>query len=114
MTTIADALAPSELAELEQAFRLELAELETPTVSIDDECEALMGFVTSEYLWYSAWLFGVIVDDDVTNLGCLWQPDGVIAFGYYVPDDYDTTFQVVTIDQPPTEAEAWDAKPVSQ
>ena len=56
---------------------------------------------SAERVWEEIELFCIIVDNDVTNLGCLWQPKGRIANGYYVPDEHDTTYRTITIDTPP-------------
>ncbi len=70
------------------------------------------GLVTGEHIWKELWLFGLIEDDAVTDLGCLWQPDGHIENGYYLPDDHDTEYQCIDIDHPPSEG-AWDARPIN-
>ena len=67
--------------------------------------------VTGEHVWHELWLFGLIEDDAVTDLGCLWQPEGHIENGYYFPDDLDTEYPIIDIDNPPMQG-AWDAIPV--
>lgn len=90
--TIADSLSPSEIASLEQAFRLEIAEHQAqdlrPEFGMHREIETLMGFVTGEYLWYSAWLYGIVVDDDLS---------------YYVPSDHLVEVTYIDLDSPPLE-----------
>lgn len=89
LCTIADSLSPLEIAELEQAFRLEIAEMAHDgyaVMTLTDEIETLMGFVTGEYLWYSAWLFGIVVDDDLS---------------YYVPSDHLVEVVLTGLDNPP-------------
>ena len=70
----------------------------------------------AERIWIQVWLFGIVVDDDtnVQSLGSYWNPNGELAIkpAYYVPDDFDTEVPIITIDQPPTVAVAWDARPL--
>ena len=113
MTTIADSLAPEVLEMITDEFLMELDDYVATTFGgwdCDDTLSEWLGYRTGASLWDAMWRFGIIVDDDITNLGCLWQPNGVIANGYYVPDDDDTSVPLVTIDQPPSVAVAWDAK----
>lgn len=116
-TKIADLLQPAELAELEQAFRLETAHFTSGASdwNDDDWIESHMGLVTASHLWDAMWRFGIVLDDDcakVRNLGDYWRPDGSLETGYYVPCDYDTKVSVISIDHPPTEDAAWDARPL--
>ena len=84
---IADMLSQAQLDELEQAFRLEARSADTTTEwSMEAEIDAMMGAVTSEYLWHTAWLFGIVVDNDLE---------------WYIPDDYDTEIPLVSLDTPP-------------
>jgi len=106
MTTIADMLNPAELEDVNDAFGIYE---DDPRDYIED----VMGYRDGTSLWYAAWLFGIIVDDDVDSLGCLWQPDGTIASGYYIPDDFDTEVDLITIDNPNRDCVAWDAKPLA-
>ena len=113
MNTIADSLAPEVLEMLGSQFLEELDEWDAVNVvdwygsDIEDVC----GYRTGASLWHSLWLFGIVLEDNVfSSLGNCWQPDGVVANGYYIPDDFDTSIPLVSIDQPPMVAVAWDAK----
>ena len=70
----------------------------------DDEymIDQTVGLVTGRHIWDALWRFGLIEDEAVTRLGCLWQPDGHIENDYYIPDDHDTIEDCVTIDTPNT------------
>jgi hypothetical protein len=118
MSTIADALSPATLDEIEQAFRLEVQRhISEADMDFEDEIESLMGFVTSSHLWDAMWRFGIILDDDaakVSSLGNYWRDeDGRLDTRYYVPDDFDTQIPLVSVDCPPTVDVAWDAKPLN-
>ncbi len=93
MTSIADSLAPEVLEQLGTAFRQSLDEVEAIVTSgyndIEDTVEQWLGFTTGEYLWDTLWRFGIIVDDDLS---------------WYVPDDFDTTIPLVSLDTPPKAA----------
>jgi len=71
----------------------------------------------AERIWIELWRYGVIIDDDqnLASLGSYWNPEGSLRVKptYYVPDDWDTEIPTVSVDQPPREAVAWDAKPVN-
>jgi len=59
----------------------------------------------AEATWIDVWLFGIVVDDDKhVSLGSYWNPNGDLAVkpSYYVPDDFDTNGQLVTVDTPHT------------
>ena len=104
--TIADSLSPEILAELAQSYGLDIDALDyCDGAFIEDEyLEALMGFVTGEHLWDTAWRFGIVLDDDaarVSSLGNYWRPEGTIETGYYVPNDYDTEISLISLDNPP-------------
>jgi hypothetical protein len=103
VTTVQDSLSPEILAELAQSFGLELqaSDYITDGDLIYDEIERMVGLTSGEYLWDAMWRFGIVVDDDVArqrSCGDLWRPDGHIASGYYVPDDYDTEVSLITLD----------------
>lgn len=106
MASIADSLAPEVLEQLGQAFRLELEDLEAVASgyrNLEDHIEDMMGFVTSSHLWDAMWRFGIVLDDDaakVYNLGNYWRPDGSLEQGYYVPSDFDTTYQLIELSGP--------------
>lgn len=75
------------------------------------QTESVCGLTTGQHLWYKAWLFGIIVDDEVQNLGSYWQPEGRVANGYYFPEPDDVELEV-TCFNPPTVDTAWDARPI--
>lgn len=81
------------------------------SIATPQQTESVCGFTTGEHLWRDAWLFGIIVDDDVQQLGGYWKPEGTIANGYYFPDPEDVTIEV-TVFNPPTVNVAHDARPV--
>lgn len=90
MSTIADSLAPEVLEQLSSAWLLDLDLIEVDAFTVpfitDEWLESNLGMVTSDHLWHTAWLFGIVVDDDLN---------------WYVPDDYDTSVPLVSIDSPP-------------
>ncbi len=71
-----------------------------------------VGYTTGEHLWYEAWLYGIIVDDVVSQLGSSWQPNGCIENGYYFPEAEDAEYPIISIDSPPVVDTAWDAAPI--
>ena len=93
MATIADSLSPEVIAQLNVGWLadLDLIEVETHVTEFlsEEQAEREMGMVTGNHLWHTAWLFGIIVDDDLN---------------YYVPDDYDTNVPLVSLDTPPLAA----------
>ena len=68
----------------------------------------------AERIWEMLWLYGIIIDDDLKTerLAGYWNPEGslISRADYYVPDDEDTEYPIISLDQPPMEAVAWDAK----
>jgi hypothetical protein len=90
MSSIADSLAPEVLEQLGSAFRLELEDMMAQvrsfgTVDIDDWIEDHLGMVTSEHLWHSMWLFGIVLDEDG---------------GYYVPSDHLVEMELIELSGP--------------
>ena len=75
MTTIADCLAPEVLEQLGVSFREGLDEFIAPTRGWDcsEYIEQTVGLTTGEHLWHTLWLFGIVVDDDLS---------------YYIPSDH--------------------------
>ncbi len=82
--TLGDFIGPETLAELG------LSETAEPVLSDrgnDREIEHMMGTDMSQYqCWKQLWLYGIVVDDDMN---------------YYIPDDYDTTVSLISLDNPP-------------
>jgi len=113
-STIADSLGPEFLQELLDNNLLpspdEVGMMDINDDIIDEFIHQAVGLVTAEHLWDALWRFGIILDDDaakVINLGSFWRPEGTLDTRYYVPDDDDTE---ISIDHPPSEDVAWDAK----
>lgn len=112
-TQIADFIGPETQAELVAAFGSSILLPQPDEVGVED-IESVNGLVTGQHVWYKLWLFGIVVDNDVTlqrSCGDLWRPDGKIANGYYVPDDEDSELSLIDIDHPPTVDVAWDSRP---
>jgi len=113
---ISDYVGPETLQQLYELFDYDIEDVEDmihcDSLIGDEWLEHTFGMYQNEALWDRLWRFGIIVDDtSQQKLGCLWQPDGVlVASGYYVPDDEDTSVPLVTIDNPPSVDVAWDSK----
>ena len=90
MSTIADSLSPEVIEQLSSAWLmdLDLIEVDTyiPEFCSAEQAERDVGLTSGQYLWHQAWLFGIVVDDDL---------------GWYIPDDYDTRVPLVSLDNPP-------------
>lgn len=106
--TIADSLSPEELMAFAQSFGLETEQSDyLPEFMTPEWLEQKLGFCTSDYLWDAMWRFGIVVDNDTKlcaeSLAGYWNPEGSLRSraGYYVPCDYDTTIQTVSLDNPP-------------
>lgn len=90
MSSIADSLAPEVLEQLGREFRLSLNDVIAEAHSfgmfdIDDHIEDMMGMVTGEHLWHAMWLFGIVVDDDMS---------------YYVPSDHLVEVELIELNGP--------------
>jgi hypothetical protein len=87
--TIQDSLSPVELAEIAQSFGLELeaSDYQQGAFIEDEWLERMMGMVTSSHLWDAMWRFGIVLDDD-------------LADGYWMPTEFDTTYQLIQLDGP--------------
>jgi hypothetical protein len=88
MNTIADSLSPEVIEQLSSNWIADLNYVDVdshPESFIEDEwVEHQLGMVTGEHLWHQAWLFGIVVDDDLN---------------YYIPNDYDTSVPLVALSQ---------------
>lgn len=94
--TVQDSLSPEALAEIAQSFGLDLqpSDYVTEEEFITEEwLQAKLGMVTSSHLWDAMWLFGIVVDDDLS---------------YYVPDDFDTTVSIIDLEASPPEEDCND------
>lgn len=105
--TIQDSLSPEQLALVADQFGLDLTESDyVDGAFVEDEwLEQKMGYVSSQYLWHSAWLYGIVVDNDApfTDLYGFYHPEDDRPRGYYVPDDFDTEVSILSIDTPLSE-----------
>ncbi len=81
------------------------------TMLSPQQTESVCGYTTGQHSWYECWLFGIIVDDTVGQLGGYWQPDGRIANGYYFPSEEDIEIEI-TCFSPPVQDAAYDARPI--
>ncbi len=80
---IADSLSPAELDMVHKAFGFDLGidpEGYVEEFLSEERAEQTVGLRTGEWLWHTAWLFGIVVDD---------------GLNYYVPDDFDTEVPLV-------------------
>ena len=102
--TIADSLSPLELADIAQSFGLDME----PEDYIDGEfltdeyLERHHGMVTGQHLWLTAWRFGIVVDNDCPMQGLFGfykNPDDPWDGSYYIPDDHDTTIQLIELEE---------------
>lgn len=73
------------------------------SITIGD-VEREVGTMSQWHSWHRAWLYGIVVDKDApfTELYGYWNPEGDYYSGsYYIPDDYLSEVDLVSIDNPP-------------
>ncbi len=107
MATLADYVGPEFKADLIRAFGSDVF-IPNPVedggwedTEDTDYIASHFGWTTGQYLWYTAWLFGLVLDADVQaqrSCGDLWRPNGRIESAYYIPDDYDTPLELCSMD----------------
>lgn len=87
MTMMQDSLSPEILAQIAQSFGLDLTEDDyTPSEFLtDDWLDKTVGLVTGEHLWHTMWLFGIVIDDDMS---------------YYVPSDHLVEVELIELNGP--------------